>query len=69
MFVSSLGVGNLGLDGNDLVLELAGLLSGGSFLERSGGEGVLSISGDVVLSSDVLTCEGKRRVSSELASS
>lgn len=55
VFVTSLGVDDLGLDGNDLGLELAGLLSSSGFLERGGGESILSVTGNVVLGSDVFT--------------
>lgn len=49
-----LGVGEGDLDGNDLGLEVAGLLGSGGLLERAGGEDVLLLAGDAELLSDVL---------------
>lgn len=50
-----LRVDPLGLDGDDLGLELARLLGSLGALERLGGEGVLRLARDLVLSRDVLT--------------
>lgn len=58
-----LRVGNLDLDGDDLLLELAGLLSGSGAAEGLGGEGVLSGAGDLVGGGNVLACELKRKIS------
>jgi hypothetical protein len=55
VFITSLGVDNLGLDGNDFGIEFTSLLSGGGLLERFGSESVLSVTRDVVFSSNVLT--------------
>ena len=47
--LAGLGVGVLGLDGVDLLLEKASLLGRNGLLERSGGEGILLGAGDVAV--------------------
>lgn len=65
--VSRLGVDELDLNRNNLILELSCLLCENGFLEGTSGESILLLTSNVVLLGDVLTCEcGSELVEFEL---